>query len=119
MSEPIDAAAFSALYRETSVDLLSFLLHGCRTADDAADCLGETDLRARARIRSLLAGSDAEPGRETLQLTAGEAEAGRGQRRSRARRARRCSGVVQTTTATSASSTSHGTAVRSALGEYA
>ena len=83
MSEPIDAAAFSALYRETSVDVLTFLLRRGGTADDAADSLGETYLgmsptvvrvrahRVRARIRSLLAGSDAEPGRETASAERG------------------------------------------------
>jgi RNA polymerase sigma-70 factor (ECF subfamily) len=41
-----EAASFDALYRDTSVDLLAFLLRRCRTPDDAADCLAETYLVA-------------------------------------------------------------------------
>jgi RNA polymerase sigma-70 factor (ECF subfamily) len=33
---------FSRLYRETSRDLLAFLLRRCATAEEAADCLAET-----------------------------------------------------------------------------
>jgi hypothetical protein len=40
MSGETDAAVFSALDRETSVDVLAFLLRRCPSADDAADCLG-------------------------------------------------------------------------------
>jgi hypothetical protein len=105
------------------VDVLGFLLRRWRTLMKLRTAWARPTREGRvADAAPALAGElasvrDARAAR--LQLTAGEAEAGRGRCRRRAHRLRRCSGVVQTTTATSASSTSHGTAVRSALGEYA
>ena len=41
-----ETAFFDALYRDTSVALLAFLVRRCRIPDDAADCLAETYLVA-------------------------------------------------------------------------
>jgi RNA polymerase sigma-70 factor (ECF subfamily) len=56
-----DAALLSALYRETHVDVLAFLLRRCATAEDAADCLAETYLVAWEKRDQIPAGSDARP----------------------------------------------------------
>jgi RNA polymerase sigma-70 factor, ECF subfamily len=54
-----DAAAFSALYRAASADVLAFLLRRCPTPEDAADCLAETFLIAWQKRAQLPSGRDA------------------------------------------------------------
>ncbi len=62
MSHPSsDAARLSALYQETHVDVLAFLLRRCATAEDAADCLAETYLVAWEKRDQVPAGSAARP----------------------------------------------------------
>jgi RNA polymerase sigma-70 factor (ECF subfamily) len=56
-----NAARLSALYRETHVDVLAFLLRRCPTAEDAADCLAETYLVAWEKRDQVPAGSETRP----------------------------------------------------------
>lgn len=53
--------AFSALYRETSTDVLAFLLRRCPIAEDAADCLAETYLIAWGKHDRIPVGAQARP----------------------------------------------------------
>lgn len=56
-----DGERVSRLYRETSEDLLAFLLRRCPTASDAADCMAETYRIAWEKRAQVPAGDEARP----------------------------------------------------------